>query len=145
MKKIIFALLAVSLISCGTNDKTAADATKSDATVSAGDSTAVTSIQWLDSTHRELGKIKLGEKVEVAYRFKNTGNKNLVIEDVQAQCGCTVPEKPEKPIAPGEEGVIKAVFNSEGRGAGTVRKGVTVRANTSEKSHELSFGVEVTN
>ncbi|MDZ4796417.1 MAG: DUF1573 domain-containing protein [Bacteroidota bacterium] len=86
-----------------------------------------TSIQWLDSTYVDLGKQKEGKEIEISFRFKNTGSKNLVIESVTAQCGCTIPEKPENAFAPGEEGVIKAKFN--GAGHDETRKQVYVKAN----------------
>ncbi len=101
-------------------------------------------MQWLDSTYKDLGKVKEGQVVEVAYRFKNTGTKNLVIANVSASCGCTIPEKPEKPIAPGEEGVIKAKFDSKGRPKGEARKDVFVKANTEPQDQQLSFRVEIT-
>ena len=79
----------------------------------------------------------------MAYRFRNSGNKNLIIEDVRASCGCTVPEKPEKPLAPGEEGVIKAKFDSKGR-VGPQSKTVTVVANAIPiREFYLQFKVEV--
>ena len=31
--------------------------------------------------------------------FSNTGNAPLIIKKVQSSCGCTVPKKPEGPIA----------------------------------------------
>lgn len=86
-----------------------------------------TTIQWLDSTFIDLGKQKEGKEIEITFRFKNTGTKNLVIESVNAQCGCTIPEKPENAFAPGEEGVIKAKFN--GAGHDETRKQVYVKAN----------------
>ncbi len=100
-----------------------------------------TTIQWLDST-KNLGKISEGEKVEVAYRFVNTGNEPLVIENVVPTCGCTVAEKPEAPVAPGKEGVVKAVFDSHGR-AGTQHKSITVYANTEVMVYPLTFDVDV--
>ena len=101
----------------------------------------MTSIVWIDST-QQLGSIKEGETITVNFRFKNTGQKMLVIGEVAASCGCTVPEKPEKPIAPGEEGVILARFDSNGR-IGTNRKVISVFANTENAPHQLSFDVEV--
>lgn len=109
------------------------------------DSSNYTTIQWLDSTYKDLGKVKEGQVVEVSYRFRNGGDKNLVIANVTASCGCTVPEKPEKPFSPGEEGVIKAKFDSKGRGKGETRKEVFVTANTKpENLTQLSFRVEIT-
>lgn len=108
------------------------------------DSSKYTSIQWLDSTYRDLGKVKEGTKVEVSYHFKNTGKYPLVLANVSAQCGCTTPDWPKTPIMPGEENVVKAVFNSDGR-KGENHKEVYVNANTTPQSAmTLSFRVEIT-
>ena len=101
MKKIIF-LIAIITIFIGCNDsdkKTTEKVLTSEQKEKAGaDSANYTNIQWLDSTSIKLGKVKKGEVVEVAYHFRNTGDKQLIITDVTAGCGCTVPEKPEKTI-----------------------------------------------
>ena len=145
MKRIIFVLFSSALFACQGADKNGNALTQEEKDVAAKDSANFTSIQWLDSTFRDLGKIKQGQVVEVSYRFKNTGTKNLVIADVSASCGCTVPEKPEKPFSPGEEGVIRAKFDSKGRPIGETRKDVFVIANTTpESSIQLSFKVEIT-
>jgi hypothetical protein len=110
------------------------------------DSSNYTTIQWLDSTYRDFGKIKEGEVLEVSFHFKNTGGHNLIVSDVHPGCGCTDPVKPEEPIAPGKEGVIKAKFNSKGQHIGENRKYLTVTANTKPlPTTELTFRAEVTN
>lgn len=86
-----------------------------------------TTVQIIDSAYN-FGKVTDGELVEYSYRFKNSGNKPLVVTDASASCGCTVPEKPEKPILPGEMGFIKIVFNSKGR-VGETHKTITVHSN----------------
>jgi hypothetical protein len=157
MKKILFSLvLGAGIISCNTADKkTDAEKTREAIVKDSitreknnqilNDVNSATSIQWLDSTFTDLGKVKEGKVVEVAFRFKNTGNKPLIITDVTASCGCTIPEKPEEPFAPGQEGVIKAKFDSRGR-VGEARKEIHVVANTiPSSSHTLTFRVEVTN
>jgi hypothetical protein len=144
MKKLVVVLLAAGLFACQSADKNQVkDQTKSESTSAAKDSANNTSIQWLDSTFRDIGKVKEGQVVEVTFRFKNTGSKNLIIQDVSASCGCTVPEKPGKPFAPGEEGVIKAKFDSKNR-VGEARKNVYVKSNSEPNTQELSFRVEVT-
>lgn len=105
------------------------------------DPASLTSIQWIDST-LDKGTITEGEKIEVAYRFKNSGNKPLVIKEVRPSCGCTVAEKPEKPIAPGDEGVIKGVFNSANK-LGPNHKTMHVIANTEPNDYTLTFTVVV--
>jgi hypothetical protein len=107
------------------------------------DSSLFTKITWLDSTERDFGTIREGQKLEVAYRFLNSGNKPLIIARVQPSCGCTVAEQPQEPILPGKEGVIKASFNSEGR-VGINHKKLYVIANTrGTQSNEVQFSVLV--
>ena len=101
-----------------------------------------TTIEWLDGADRDFGKMKEGENLDVSFRFKNTGTKPLIISNVVAGCGCTVPETPKKPYAPGETGVIKAAFNSTGK-PGTQSKQVTVYSNTNPTTTTLVFRVDV--
>lgn len=157
MKKILVATtLSAFLFACKSADKKANTASEQDQRIKdsigyaekqkiINDTINYTTLTWLDSSFLDLGKVKEGQVVEVSYRFKNTGTKPLVIMDVTASCGCTIPEKPEQPFAPGEEGVIKAKFDSKGR-PGENRKHINVDANTSpSRSHSLDFRVEVTN
>ena len=60
----------------------------------------------------DFGKIKQGVPVTFFFEIKNIGDKPLVVENASASCGCTVPEKPEKPINPGATGKIKVQFNA---------------------------------
>jgi len=150
MKFILLTTIAASALffSCSNSDASNTEANNAhshtETTANANDPGSVTTIQWLDSTHQELGKVKEGGVVEVSWKFKNTGDKPLVISNVNASCGCTVADKPEQPIAPGKEGVISAKFDSKGRD-GVQRKDVYVTANTSENTnHQLSFSVDVT-
>lgn len=140
---ILFAVVCAGLIACQSSDKKASALTAEAKDNARRDTANFTTIQWIDSSFKDLGKVKEGQVVEVTYRFKNSGDKNLIITNVYASCGCTVPEKPEKPYAPGEEGVIKAKFDSRGRPKGEARKTVTVDANTSPAQHILNFKVEI--
>ena len=109
----------------------------------AGDTATFTTIEWLDSASRHFGKIAEGQKLDVSFRFRNTGTRPLVIQKVQPSCGCTVAEQPTEPVAPGAQGAIRASFNSEGR-VGSNHKTLYVYANTKgTTSHELQFDVEV--
>lgn len=103
----------------------------------------LTSIVFKDSI-LHIGKIEEGQKLDVEFEFTNTGSEMLIIKNVSASCGCTIPEKPEAPIAPGQSGKIKATFDSRGR-AGLNQKAITVVANTKETVHTLIFDVEVNN
>ncbi|MBL7742043.1 MAG: DUF1573 domain-containing protein [Chitinophagaceae bacterium] len=150
MKNIFIALIAITgLAACQNADTKATDPgkklTQEEKDKAIKDSANFTSIQWLDSAFQDLGKVKEGRVVEVSYRFKNAGNHPLIISDVTAGCGCTTPDKPQAPIMPGEESMIKAKFDSKGR-VGENQKSVYVTANTVPmNNHTLSFRVEVTN
>jgi hypothetical protein len=60
----------------------------------------------------DFGKIKQGVPVTFNFEIKNIGDKPLVVENASASCGCTVPEKPEKPINPGATGKVKVQFSA---------------------------------
>lgn len=169
MKKILFVLAAgMVMMSCNDTDKKAdANTTSgSNATISKDSldklnalskaannpapsssntpaDSSQTTIEWLDGTNRDFGTMKQGETLEVSFRFKNTGTKPLIISNVTAGCGCTVPEVPKKPYGPGETGVIKASFDSNKGQVGMNSKQVNVFANTNPVMITLAFNVEV--
>ncbi len=76
-----------------------------------------------------FGEIVQGEIVEYSFRFTNTGNTPLVITSAKGSCGCTVPEYPKEPIAPGESSFLKVTYDSNGR-RDQFDKTVTITANT---------------
>lgn len=141
---IVLSTFIALLTACGNADKKTSDAatTTTEQTEATAPAAAdVTTVQWLDSS-QNFGKVTDGEKVMITFHFKNTGTKPLIISNVQASCGCTVPSKPEEPIAPGAEGKITAEFNSEGR-VGKASKNVNVSLNTKEGFATLLFEGEV--
>lgn len=100
-----------------------------------------TTVEAIDTVYN-FGTIADGDKVEYNYRFKNTGKKPLIIKNATASCGCTVPEKPEKPILPGEIGYLKVVFDSKGK-AGHVEKSITVSSNANPEFPTLILTGEI--
>jgi Protein of unknown function (DUF1573) len=145
MKKMMWLLAIAALaMSCKDrkNDKMANNVTGQ--TTQAVNGTVFqdsTTVEALDTLYN-FGTIKEGDKAEFSFRFKNTGTKPLIIESASAACGCTVPEKPEKPIMPGEIGSIKVVFNSAGK-VGAQYKNVTVISNAYPGFPELALKGEV--
>lgn len=144
MSRLFLAALIASTFfaACRQGESKTAEATPQIANANVqADPASLTTVQWLDST-LDKGTITEGDKIEVAYRFKNTGSKPLVIKDVRPSCGCTVAEKPEEPIAPGGEGIIKGVFNSANK-LGPNHKTLHVVANTNPDTYTLTFTVVV--
>ena len=164
MKKIFLVLAAgITLASCNEANKTSEESNAASTTTQASaeptttatapptsatpdpnqpDTANLTTIQWLDGADRDFGKMNEGDNLNVSFRFKNTGSKPLIITSVTASCGCTVPETPKKPYAPGETGVIKASFNSAGK-PNMQSKQVNVIANTNPAMTTLVFRVDV--
>lgn len=133
MKGILFIILATLVLACQQQDKQAGNQNSGIENV--------TTVKWLDST-KYLGRINEGEKVEMQYRFVNTGDIPLVVDKVTVSCGCTVVDKPTEPIAPGKEGVVKAVFDSKGK-PGRNHKTIMVHTNTANFFDPLAFDVDV--
>jgi len=78
-----------------------------------------------------FGSIKQGESVKHDFEFTNTGKEPLIISNASGSCGCTVPEWPKEPIAPGAKAVIKVTFNSAGK-QGVQDKTVTLQSNAAQ-------------
>lgn len=76
----------------------------------------------------DFGEIRQGDRVEHTFEFENTGNEPLILSDVRTTCGCTAPEWPREPVAPGEKASVKVLFNSTGK-IGVQNKVITVMSN----------------
>jgi len=94
-------------------------------------------------TEHDFGTINEGDVVEHKFTFTNTGNKPLVIVSAKGSCGCTVPEWPKEPIAPGEGGEMLVKFNSNGK-PNLQNKQVTITANTEAGKEVIKIKAIVT-
>jgi hypothetical protein len=84
----------------------------------------------------DFGQINEGDKVVYDFFFTNTGKSALIISSAAATCGCTVPEYPKQPLAPGKTGIIHVVFNSTGK-SGMQNKTITLTTNSFKGNEEL--------
>ena len=75
------------------------------------------------------------------FRFTNTGDAPLIISNAKGSCGCTVPEWPKEPIAPGASNVIKVRYATNRIGA--FNKTVTLTTNETDGQHVLRIKGEV--
>lgn len=85
-------------------------------------------VMTFEKKSHDFGDVKQGVKVTHVFRYKNTGNDTLRIDNVVSSCGCTVPNNYEKIVAPGASGSIAVEFNSEGK-MGVVNKTLTILSN----------------
>ena len=84
----------------------------------------------------EFGEINEGDVIDTIFTFTNVGKEPLIISNAKAGCGCTVPQWPKEPIAPGETGKIAVKFNSKGK-PGPQNKPVTLTMNTNPNTMKL--------
>jgi hypothetical protein len=75
----------------------------------------------------DYGKIENGADGSCTFEFKNTGNAPLIISNAKGSCGCTVPQWPKEPIAPGATASIKVKYDT--KRAGAINKSVTITSN----------------
>ena len=80
----------------------------------------------------DYGEISKGSDGVRTFIFENTGNAPLEIQGVRSSCGCTIPKKPEVPIAPGDKGEITVKYDTNR--VGVFRKTITVNTNVSSKA-----------
>jgi hypothetical protein len=88
-----------------------------------------------DKTVHDYGSIEKASDGTSIFTFTNKGQKPLILNNVRAACGCTVPEWPKQPIAPGESGEIKVMYNTNI--AGNFNKTITVSSNAANSNVTL--------
>ena len=101
----------------------------------------LTSIKFDEMSH-DFGDVNQDSENHYVFTFTNTGTNPLVIENARGSCGCTVPQYPKEPIAPGKTGVIRVVYKP-GKQQNQQTKSVTVTANTEPKNTVLTIHANV--
>lgn len=84
----------------------------------------------LKETEHNFGEIAQGKPVYHTFIVSNTGSQPLVLDNVQASCGCTTPEWNQKPIPAGGSTEIKVGYNASGDGH--FEKFITITYNTNQ-------------
>jgi len=79
----------------------------------------------------------------VSFNFKNEGKVPLILNNVQASCGCTTPEWTRDPVAPGAKGTIKVSYDPKNR-PGVFNKTIRVSSNAENADVVLTILGEVT-
>ena len=89
----------------------------------------------------DYGTIENGVDGKRTFEFKNIGNAPLVFSRIFSSCGCTIPKKPEKPIQPGESGIIEVEYDT--KRTGLFQKAITVNSNAKTPNIILRIKGEV--
>ena len=104
-------------------------------------STSQTSVVFEKTTH-DYGTIGQGADGNCEFKFTNTGQAPLILSNVAASCGCTVPDWPHEPIVPGTSGSIKVKYNTDL--LGVFNKSITVNSNAATNPVVLQIKGDVT-
>lgn len=132
MKNIVLMMiLSIGFVACNEDASSKIDTSKqkkrTEVTLDQVDTETNAQMEF-EEVEWNFGEITQGESVEYAFKFTNTGSDPLIITSAKGSCGCTVPEWPREPVAPGENGVIDVKFNSKGK-KGKQNKRVTLITN----------------
>ncbi|MCD7901790.1 MAG: DUF1573 domain-containing protein [Bacteroides sp.] len=88
-----------------------------------------------ENTEIELENLKINQLSIATFILHNTGDIPLVISDISASCGCTVPEWDKRPINPGAKTEIKIRITPDT--SGYFNKTIIVYCNSKEGSKKL--------
>ena len=92
----------------------------------------------MKETTFDFGKIPQGKPVTHNFEVTNSGDKPLIIENVEASCGCTTPEWSQDPVPPGGQTIIKVGFNASSQGL--FKKSITINYNGDQAKTLLISG-----
>ena len=91
-----------------------------------------------DDTRHNFGFVHQGVLVKLEYAFTNTGNEPIVITNAKVACNCTVVDFPQNPVKPGEKGIVKISFDTNGKYDRQDRT-VDIISNAEGSPHQLRF------
>ena len=89
----------------------------------------------------DFGKIQQSNPTTATFVVMNSGSKDLLIEQANPTCGCTISDFTKTPIKPGQNGEIKATYNAAGLGA--FEKHLTVKFAGAEDMKSITIKGEV--
>lgn len=132
MKKIVFFLfVSIAVFSLSLNAQTKAPEAPA----------SIDKFIKMEKDNYDVGKIPQGEPYTFYMQFTNISKKPVVVENVMAGCGCTIPEKPQQPIMPGKTGKVKVQYNAAG--PAPFHKDVTIKIAGVNEPKVVMFNGEV--
>ncbi len=141
---IIVLAVQLAFVGCdnrksGSSEQVAAPETEASVSEEAnsGEAAALAEFSFEEKSH-DFGTLNAGDVVTHVFKFTNSGEAPMLIQDIRTTCGCTTPEYTKEPIGPGETGEITVQFNSKGK-AGVQNKNITIFANTKNGSDVISI------
>lgn len=90
-----------------------------------------------NKTVHDFGELTQNAPAVCEFKFYNKGKSPLIVSNVHASCGCTVPSWSNKPIMPGDSGVIQVKYSTAATGA--IDKLVDVFSNATQMALSLKL------
>lgn len=84
-------------------------------------------VMQIDKDIHDYGEVDYAGNGTCVFTITNVGNAPLIISLCKGSCGCTVPECPQQPIAPGATAEITVKYDT--KRPGPFHKSVTVTSN----------------
>jgi len=140
--KFFIAIAMLTFVSCNNSDKKlSTDLVNNPKSAEKVTKVKVAKIEF-DKLSHDFGTVVSGEVVSYKFKFKNSGDGDLLIGKVSTTCGCTVADYPKEPIKPGEVKYIEVTFDSSNRG-GFQNKTVTLLTNSEKSKTNLLIKAKV--
>lgn len=95
----------------------------------------------IDHHAHRFGVLQTGDDATAMFVITNTGDSPLLIQEVQATCGCTVPEWTRQPVPPGQTASIKLKYDTQIKGI--FSKKAFIFSNAKGSPHGLTISGEV--
>lgn len=102
-KKDLIFIFVLHLLSCTPNKDARNDKGQNDST------TVEVSCDSID-----IGRVSVGDSIQIVYVLKNAGEHSLYIEDVLPSCDCTTAEFSHEEVVSGDSTTIILMYKAEG-------------------------------
>jgi archaellum component FlaG (FlaF/FlaG flagellin family) len=86
----------------------------------------------------DYGQVVQGADGNAEFKFRNVGSEPLILSNVSASCGCTVPDWNRNPIMPGEYGSIKVNYTNM-HIPGNIGRAITVHSNSVDNTERITL------
>lgn len=90
-----------------------------------------------------FGTVKEAGEIEHVFEYTNTGGVPLIIQSVEASCGCTTPDWSREPVLPGKKGKITVKYNTKGR-VGPFNKSIYIKSNATVPNGQDRYELKIT-
>ena len=131
MRNYLLFFLTMVVLSCGQQKPVGEQPVKSETLLPAD------ALQFETESH-DFGILKAGEKTSFSFVFSNSGDQPVQIKNAKPDCGCLSVRFDNKPVKPGEKGLVEVIFDSAGE-FGRQLKNIEIEWNGKELKHLIIF------